>query len=87
MRVAERKTKQKHGLQSEILSFGELSSGALYFVMPYLQRPYQWTHAEVSDLVNDFLAASDAKYRNYVLGAIIGLRGPNKDIEIVTSRC
>lgn len=83
MRVPERKKKQKHGLQSEIVSFGELLSGALYFVMPYLQRPYQWTHAEVSDLVNDFLAASDAKYRNYVLGAIIGLRGPNKDIEIV----
>jgi hypothetical protein len=83
MRVAERKTKQKHGLQSEILSFGELLSGALFFVMPYLQRPYQWTDAEVSDLVNDFLAARSANYRNYVLGTIIGLRGPNKDIEIV----
>lgn len=83
MRVAERKKKQKHGLQSEIVSFGELLSGAQYFVMPYLQRPYQWTQSEVSDLVNDFLAADKAKYRNYVLGAIIGLRGPNKDIEIV----
>lgn len=83
MRVAERKKKQRHGLHSEILSFGELLSGALFFVMPYLQRPYQWTDSEVSDLVNDFLAASHAKYRNYVLGAIIGLRGPNKDIEIV----
>lgn len=81
--MPERKKKQKHGLQSEIVSFGELLSAALYFVMPYLQRPYQWTDDEVSDLVNDFLAASDAKYRNYVLGAIIGLRGANKDIEIV----
>jgi len=81
--VAERKEKQKHGLHSEIVSFGELLSGALFFVMPYLQRPYQWKESEVSELVNDFLAANEAKYRNYVLGAIIGLRGPNKDIEIV----
>lgn len=83
MRVAERNKKKQHGLHSEILSFGELLSDARFFTMPYLQRPYQWTETEVSDLVNDFLAANDAKYRNYVLGAIIGLKGANGAIEIV----
>jgi Protein of unknown function DUF262/Protein of unknown function (DUF1524) len=81
--VAERAKKQKHGLESEILSFGELLSGALFFVMPFLQRPYEWRTSEVSEMISDLLAASEANYKNYMLGQIIGLRGPNKDIEIV----
>ncbi|KAF0182272.1 MAG: DUF262 domain-containing protein [Hyphomonadaceae bacterium] len=81
--MAERRKKQTHGLASEILSFGELLSGAMFFVMPFLQRPYEWSTSEVSEMIGDLLAASNANYKNYMLGQIIGLRGPNKDIEIV----
>lgn len=81
--MAERRKKQTHGLTSEIISFGELLSGALYFVMPILQRPYEWSTAEVSEMIGDLLAASNAKYKNYMLGQIIGLRAANKDIAIV----
>lgn len=81
--MAERVKKQKHGLTSEILSFGEMLSGPFFFVMPFLQRPYEWKTPEVSAMISDLLAASDANYKNYMLGQIIGLRGPNRDIEIV----
>lgn len=81
--MAERRKRKRHGLRSEIVSFGELLSGAMFFVMPYLQRPYEWTELEVSEMVADLLAACEAHYQNYVLGHIIGLRGAGKDIEIV----
>lgn len=81
--MAERKKKQKHGLESETVSFGEMLSGAQFFIMPLLQRPYAWTHAEVGAMIADLLAAWEAKYRNYVLGQVIGLRAPNREIEIV----
>jgi Protein of unknown function DUF262/Protein of unknown function (DUF1524) len=81
--VAERRKKKKYGLRSEIISFGELLSGAMFFTMPYLQRPYEWTELEVSEMVSDLLASCQAHYTNYVLGHIIGLRGSGKDIEIV----
>lgn len=81
--MVERRTKKKHGLRSEIISFGDLLAGQRFFVMPYLQGPYEWTEIEVSDMVSDLLAACKAKYTNYVLGHIIGLKTPNGPIEIV----
>jgi hypothetical protein len=73
--VAERKRKQSHGLQSEIISLTDLLTGPYFFVMPFMQRPYEWSSSEVSELIGDLLAACEAKYKNYVLGHIIGLRG------------
>lgn len=81
--MVERRKRKKHGLRSEIVSFGELLSGAMFFTMPYLQRPYEWSEREVSEMVSDLLAAEQAHYQNYVLGHIIGLRTKSKDIEIV----
>ena len=71
------------GLQSEISSFGGLLGGSHYFVMPYLQRPYEWGEAEVADMIGDLLSASDAHYINYFLGHIVGVRNDRGQIEIV----
>ncbi len=81
-RVRAKDTRQL-GLQSEISSFGGLLGGDHYFVMPYLQRPYEWGEAEVADMIGDLLSASNANYINYFLGHIVGVRNNRGQIEIV----
>ncbi|MDX2233968.1 MAG: DUF262 domain-containing HNH endonuclease family protein [Hyphomonadaceae bacterium] len=81
--MAERVGQKEIGLHSEIRSFGALLGGEYYFVMPYLQRPYEWGEAEVADMAGDLLLASDGGYLNYFLGHIVGVRNAQGQIEIV----
>ncbi len=57
--------------------------GDHYFVMPYLQRPYEWGEAEVADMIGDLLSACTAGFLNYFLGHIVGVRNDRGQIEIV----
>jgi hypothetical protein len=81
--MSQRSARGEIGLHSEIRSFGDLLAGVHFFVIPYLQRPYEWGTAEVGDMVGDLLAACEGGYRNYFLGHIVGVRDDAGRIEIV----
>jgi hypothetical protein len=81
--MADRRRSREVGLRSEICSFGDLLGGPHAFVVPYLQRPYEWGEGEVSDMAGDLLSASNGGYVNYFLGHIVGVRNAEGQVEIV----
>lgn len=71
------------GLRSRIVGFGNLLGGEDFFVMPYLQRPYEWGEGEVADMAGDLMSANEGGYVTYFLGHIVGVRNDRGLIEIV----
>lgn len=81
--MAVRLRERELGLHSKMSSFGDLFDGDYWFVVPYLQRPYEWGETEVSEMVGDLHSASEGGYRNYFLGHIVGVKNAHGIIEIV----
>jgi hypothetical protein len=71
------------GLRSKIAGFGALFGGDDFYVMPYLQRPYEWGEGEVADMTGDLMSACFGGYTTYFLGHVVGVRNDAGLVEII----
>lgn len=69
--------------EARIMSFGQMLDGAAAYVMPAVQRPFQWEESEVSQLVHDLASALAAAYPFYFVGHIVVVRRPDGALEVV----
>lgn len=69
--------------RATITPFGELLDGDAAYVMPSVQRPFEWEESEVSLLINDFATALSAGYPFYFVGHIVVVPKADGTFEVV----
>ncbi len=52
-------------------NLGQVFRGDLFFEIPFYQRPYAWTTAEVNDLLSDLFDAMEREDEPYFLGSVV----------------
>ncbi|SFC74472.1 DUF262 domain-containing protein [Collimonas sp. OK412] len=59
------------GVKTFIQNIGYLQSARISLLIPSYQRPYVWSEDDVIKLLNDIVAASEAKEPHYYIGTIV----------------
>lgn len=81
--MPEGQKKEPESPSARIVSFGELLGGAAAYVMPGVQRPYEWEETEVSLLANDLATALAAGYPFYFVGHVVVAPRQDGGFEII----
>jgi hypothetical protein len=68
---------------ARMMSFGQMLEGERAYVMPSVQRPFEWEESQVSLLLNDLDGALSAGYPFYFLGHIVAVPRADGAMEVV----
>jgi hypothetical protein len=68
---------------SSVVSFGDLLHQRASYIMPSVQRPFEWEESEVSLLINDFISALGAGYPFYFVGHVVVVPREDGRLELV----
>ncbi len=59
------------GIESRLMTFGELLLGSKHYSVPIFQRDYSWTDTEVGELWTDIVSTIDEGRKEHFMGAIV----------------